>query len=248
MTKEEALTAWKVLEKKILDVAVAMTEQADPRGPDGTDSIVKLWAIALLYRSANNFAGVQVLLEESLIVEARTIVRCIYENLFRVGYLVSNGYEAVKTWLQDHDAANKAVGNALQQWADEHEVEEIEEFAQFMADLNGKKIPKSGMETQAIAAGLKEHYITYRMLSADAAHPTARVLSRHARQESDGTLTISGASLWTDENEELETRALACLAFLFICRGANKIVETGYQSPLEKLSAECSKLYADTLA
>ena len=230
------------------DVAVQVSEEADPHDDNGENSIIKLWAIALLCRSTNNFVGMQLLLGDSLIVEARTLVRCVYENLFRVGYLVSEGYEAVKIWLLYHDAANKAVGNELQQWAKDHEVEEVEEFAQFMADLNGKKIPKSGMQTQAIAAGLKEHYITYRMLSADAAHPTARVLSRHARQESDGSLTISGASFWTDDDEESETWALACLALLFICLGVNKIVGSSFQEALEQLSAECSKLHADTLA
>lgn len=247
MTKEEALNAWKALGKNIQNVAVRMSEEADPRDASGENSIVKLWAIALLCRSTNNFAGMQLLLGDALIVEARTIVRCIYENLFRVGYLVSKGYEAVKTWLLDHDAANKVVGKELQEWAEDHEVEEVEEFARFMADLNGKKIPKSGMQTQATAAGLREHYITYRMLSADAAHPTARVLARHAREESNGALTISGASLWTDDDEELETRALACLAFLFICLGVNKLVGLGYQTVLEQLSTECSKLYAETL-
>lgn len=223
-----------------------MSEAADPNDPDGEKAIVKLWAIALLCRSTNNFAAMQLLLDDTLIVEARTIVRCIYENLFRVGFLVSKKYDAVKTWLTEDDASNKAVGNDLLKWTQDHQVDEIEEFSTFMEDLNKQKFLRSGMQTQAEAAGLKEHYITYRMLSADSAHPTARVLARHARQEEDRSLTISGASLWTDENEEIETWSLACVAFLFILFGVNHLLELGYQQTLEECSAECSQLHADT--
>lgn len=248
MSRDEGLKAWKALGKKIQDIAIAMSEAADPHDDDGEKAIAKLWAIALLCRSTNNFAAMQLLLGDALIVEARTMVRCMYENLFRVGYLVSKEHDAVKIWLSEHDASNKAAGNDLLKWTEDHAVEEIEEFVQFMDHLNKKEIVKSGIQMQAIAAGLKEHYITYRMLSADSAHPTARVLSRHARQEDDGSLTISGASLWTDEDEELETRSLGCLAFLLILFGVNQLLGFGYQQALENCSSECSKLHTETFA
>jgi hypothetical protein len=188
------------------------------------------------------------MLSDRLIVEARTMARCVYENLFRVGYLVSKNYAAIKTWLSEDDASNKAVGNDLLEWTKSHALEEIEEFAQFMDDLNKKVIVRSGMQAQAIAAGLNEHYITYRMLSADSAHPTARVLSRHARTEADGSLTISGASLWTDEDEEIDTWSLGCSAFLSILFCVNGILGLGYREALERCDAECSELDAKTAA
>lgn len=252
MDKVETVGKWKALAGKIQEIAFAMSEEADPNDPggDGEKVSVKLWAITLLCRSTNNFSGVHVLLDGTLIVEARTLVRCLYENLFRTGFLVAEGYEAVKTWLADYDVSNKAVGVDLLKWTKDHGVEELKEFAQFMEDLkqkDPKKPPKAGMEAQAVAAKLHDHYITYRMLSADAAHPTTRVLSRHARQEADGSLTISGASFWSDDEEELETRSLACIAFLLICVHVNHLVGLGYQEALEAWIAEYSKLYANTL-
>jgi hypothetical protein len=245
MDRTEATEKWRLLGEKVRAIAETMSEAADPNDKDGENALVKLWAIALLCRTTNNFAGMELMLGNGLIVEARTMLRCMYENLFRIGYLVSKKYDAVKTWLSEHDASNKATGNELLKWTEDHNVEEIEEFTQFMGELNKKDTTKSGMQTQAVAAGLKEHYITYRMLSADSAHPTARVLSRHARQEEDGSLTISGASFWSDDNEELETRSLACMAYILICIGVDHIVGLGQKQLLDECSAECSKLPTD---
>lgn len=248
MTTQQDVEAWKALGSKIQAIAIAMSEAADPQDKDGEKGIVKLWAVALLCRTTNHFLAMQLLLGDKLIVEARTIVRCMYENLFRSGYLVVKGYEAVKTWLTEYDASNKATGNALLKWTRDHGAEEIEEFFQFMENLNKQKFATSSMEVQAMAAGLHDHYITYRVLSADSAHPTARMLSRHARVDKGGSLTISGASLWENENEETQTRALACLAFLFILFGVNHLLDLGYKSALSECSNECTKLHAETVA
>ena len=244
---DEALAKWKVLADKVQGIAVAMSEAADPNDKNGETFMVKVWAVALLCRTTNNFAGMRLLLSDALIVEARTLTRCIYENLFRVGYLLTKGYSAVTTWLSEHDLSNKKAGNDLLTWSKEHTAHEADEFDAFMEELNSKQIKGSGLEAQAVAAGLKTHYISYRMLSADAAHPTARVLARHARTESDGSLTISGASFWTDDDEEMETYSLSILAFILICVGVDQIVGLGFKQALDECSAECSRLHASTL-
>jgi Family of unknown function (DUF5677) len=50
-----------------------------------------LLAVALLCRTLTNFKGVVILTRERLIVEARVLTRCCYENMFMVGGLFAEG-------------------------------------------------------------------------------------------------------------------------------------------------------------
>ena len=153
MDKAELLTAWQGLGSKLLMLGVSMSEQADPGPDNGEEHAVKLWAIALLCRSINNFAGVKLLLGDALIVEARTLVRCCYENAFRMGYLVAKGHDAVKAWYLDHDEHNKKVGRDLLQLGGSQgqPADVMDEFEVFMKELNERESRKSGFAMQAEA-------------------------------------------------------------------------------------------------
>src|SRR5215831_17337781 len=51
----------------------------------------KILALTLLCRTLSNFKGTVSLIESNLVVEARVLARCCFENLFIVGGLYENG-------------------------------------------------------------------------------------------------------------------------------------------------------------
>lgn len=244
MDRHEQLAAWKAVAQKLMGLGVSMSEQANPDASSGEERLVKLWAIALLCRTTNNFAGVHLLLEDNLIVEARTLVRCCYENLFRMSYLVAKGYDALKVWIGEHNASTKKVGNELLAWQRRQVdvLNEADEFDTFMEEVNKRETATSGFAAQADVGGVRDQYITYRMLSADSAHPTMEVLSRHGRIEADDSLTISGASLWSEEDEDIDTWELACLAVIQVYSGADTILKLGREAALQECITEAARL------
>lgn len=251
LTKDELADAWTTLAENIEDVATTLSEKADPNTRHNKDFYVRLWAIALLCRTVNNFTGMRLLLADGLIVEARTLARCCHENLFRMGYLVKERQKAVDEWLSDWDRSRKATGKDLLDWSRRHSKDAAanDEFDKFMAKLDAKKFDRGlSLEGEAKAGGMGDAYIAYRMLSGDAAHPTAAVLYRHAREEPDGSLMISGPTLPSGANEDLDTIALGCKPLIFVCMGVNEILKLGQGSKLFKLNKEHSALERTTLS
>jgi len=250
-TRDELLPKWKALGQKAFDLAVRMADEADPRDSDPERGGVKLWASCLLCRTINHFDAMQLLLQHELIVESRTLVRCCYENLFRMGYLVKEREVAVREWLKDWDASTKTVGRDLLAWTKSHSQapDAADEFKTFMEELI-KKESKKGMslEAEAIKGGMRDAFITYRMLSRDAAHPTATVLQRHTRIEPDDSVSLSKVSIWWDANEEMDTWDLGCKALVFVCGGVNELFALQRGEQLKGLLAEHEHLSSRSLA
>jgi hypothetical protein len=70
----------------------------------------KIVSLALLCRTISNFKGAIILAREGLLVEARTLTRCCYENLIWAAALNERGSAFVKEMLNDDAASKKTVG------------------------------------------------------------------------------------------------------------------------------------------
>jgi hypothetical protein len=68
----------------IISEADRMTVGADVRDP-------KVLALALLCRTLSNMNGATLVVESGLIVEARTLTRCCFENLLWIAELADKG-------------------------------------------------------------------------------------------------------------------------------------------------------------
>src|SRR5262245_1533499 len=66
----------------------------------------KVLALALLCRTLHNFKGVVMLTRDKLVVEARVLARCCYENMYMVGGLAKGGEAFAERMLVD-DRAGK---------------------------------------------------------------------------------------------------------------------------------------------
>jgi len=185
----------------------------------------KVLAIMLMSRSLSNFRGVFVLIEQGLIVEARVLVRCCFENGFWVAGLHAEGDKFVRKMLHDEARSRQARGElALSKGAQlfEHVKNRLREQLRFIKkrwpdakSLNPKGVAQSGP--------LADGYIIYTQLSADAAHPSVTSLNRHVGHSESGEAIIEVVPTPND-GEITMTWDWACNAMLGVCVGVNQIL------------------------
>jgi len=203
--------------------------------PKGTRD-PKVWALALLARTIGNVEGALELLDSGHVVEARTLVRCCYENFFCAAALVKTGDAFIRTMELDDAASRKKQAKGMLDWAGrQNQKLEFREKLKKFADAMENQHPKASFLNQRKAAEsgtIADSYIFYNMLSNDAAHPSATSLSRHITWEGtgeDAEWTISAFPV-DDLDEADETLELACSVMLGVAVAVNEAVggaETG---------------------
>src|ERR1700730_18144981 len=70
----------------------------------------KVLAIMLMSRTLSNFRGVFALIESGLVVEARVLVRCCFENAFWIAGLHADGDRFARNMLRDEMRSRRARG------------------------------------------------------------------------------------------------------------------------------------------
>jgi hypothetical protein len=251
MNQEEMKSAWLAFGDKLLNVCEAVFQQANFADQDKQFSDTKVVAVALLCRTVNNYAGARLMIENDFIVEARTLVRCCYENLFWIGGLTGKGTDFIKQMIDDDTASRLKRGSELLEWAKEQRSSVGFEgtLTAFLDDLKKNNSNPSIISHKgaADAGGLRDGYIVYRVLSTDAAHPSATSLSRHM-QDSDDSVSPERTFLGTplvQIDEVDETLEFACSALLAVCVGANQLLGgTQAGKSLHELFDEFKKLSA----
>jgi hypothetical protein len=186
-------------------------------------------ALALLCRTVNNYAAARELLEKDFVVEARTLVRCCYENLFWIASLNTEGPKFIEQMIMADATHRIKRGNALLEWARASGGQSFESTLDAFLQKLESETPKKGdvnLFEAAKSGNIKAGYIIYRVLSTDAAHPSAVSLDRHLQYD-DGEnaqkLTFLGMPR-VDNDEESETAEFAFGALLTVALLANKIV------------------------
>jgi len=138
----------------------------------------KLLALGLLCRTLSNFKGAVRLVEERLLVEARVLTRCCFENLFMIGGLYSQGLEFAKAIKAD-DVAGRRLRTKF--------IEENETLFENLSEETRVEMAKAQEILRAAAKGsfvkfkdasqigpFKEIYLAYSQYSGDAATPPSR--------------------------------------------------------------------------
>jgi Family of unknown function (DUF5677) len=161
-------------------------------------------ALALLARSLGNFNAIPLLLDVGLIIEARTLTRCIFENLFMQGGLAEWGDEFVQKMVDDAAKSRQSRGSWVLGFLDEQEgqspyeeglretMDKLRELYPKPRAINFGEITKDG--------SLKNSYLWYKQLSSDAAHPCLEALTRHITKAADGGILVS-AALFASEKD-----------------------------------------------
>jgi hypothetical protein len=224
------LTAeWLAYGADLLLICEGILQQANFAEADKNASDPKVVALTLMCRTANNFAAMRLLIENGFVVEARTMARCAYENLFWVGGLTGNAAEFVQRMVKADATSKLKRGAELLDWAKRQQTPSDFEgpLKAFLDDLK-VKTEKGDISYKAAAGAGKigDGYIIYRVLSTDSAHPSATSLSRHVDYDETSdppVLTLRGMPV-VEEGEVDETLEFGCSALLGVCVGANKLV------------------------
>jgi hypothetical protein len=198
----------------------------------------KLLALALLSRTLANFKGVTVLVKEGLVVEARVLTRCCYENMFMIGGLHSEGEAFAEKMIDDERAGRKGrarftfetegIFQALSPDAQEALKEAIESF---------KEAPRVSFLNPKAASGVspfREAYIAYSQFSGDAAHPTLTALRRHLGVDGSniGFFDVSPDPKEAELDETLHLAFIALIGAMVVVNEMNGYTKAGTQLPV----------------
>jgi hypothetical protein len=190
----------------------------------------KIVAVLLLIRTLSNFRGTLILLRADRIVEARTLARCCFENLFTVAALREDGERFVSEMREDLKATQKARAEFLiQQTGEIADAEWQLKLRASITSLGKGQTKRRSLDPKGVAARgpLIKGYVYYAELSADAGHPTLEALFRylaHAHENSEPIWTIDINPL-VDPTERRMTLMMACEALLGVCVGVMEILD-----------------------
>ena len=180
-TKEEE---WYTFADRLILLAHAIFGEAKIDITEKLFGEPKILSLALLCRTVGNFKGVIVLTKQGLVVEARVLTRCCYENLFLIGGLIEHGDEFVKAMHQDQIRSLRSQGEFLLEdfdGADIGDADFVEQLRTRLIEMKSRW-PKARLLNPKQAAKdsvLWKAYLFYSQLSGDAAHPSVLALKRH---------------------------------------------------------------------
>lgn len=196
----------------------------------------KLLAVALLSRTLGNFRGAVRLVEQDLLVEARVLTRCCFENQLLIGGLYAKGREFAEQIKADDVAGRK---NRLKFIAENDSIfgglsqETRDEMTRaresLMAAVKGAYL--NYKEASAVGP-FKEIYLAYSQYSGDSAHATFTALMRHFSFEK----SSAEFDVVPDPSEDQldETLHLACVALIGAAVAVNEMcgfTEAGKRLP-----------------
>jgi hypothetical protein len=211
------------LDKTSLDIFATANVQITAKGY--TDE--KVLALTLLARTRSNLKGTLLLLREKRIVEARTIARCCYENMYWVVGLIEEGEAFVRRMEHDEMSRRKRQGQFLFETGIPLETEVEDRLREWLRNANKRFANATMLNPKQVAAlhDIGRSYVFYGQLSSDAAHPSVTALNRYVVQrapdDDEGGIDVEPI---IKEEEIEETLELLCQAVMGVCIGVNQIL------------------------
>jgi hypothetical protein len=186
----------------------------------------KVLALALVCRTLSNFNGAVMMIEAGLIVEARTLTRSCFENLLWLAELVDRRDEFVAEMVRDEVASQQGRSKIALSWAErlEGDTDYNQPLRKRLDDLAAKYPGAKAIRFSDLGKGnnVNDSYAWFKILSADAAHPSLASLSRYFSKQPNDVLMLS---LIPDPgpNENEQTLQFASQALLGACVAACEI-------------------------
>jgi len=118
---EQDKNRWLMHAQRLADVALEIIGQCDRLDVTKGTKDPRVIALALLSRSLGHFRAIFRMLEAGSVTEARTLTRCIFENLFMLGALVEGGDAFVQKMVDDHAKSRQSRGTWVLGWLDEQD-------------------------------------------------------------------------------------------------------------------------------
>jgi hypothetical protein len=201
----------------------------------------KIVAVAVLCRSISNFNAALSLAHLGQVIEARMIVRPMFENMLYLAALRERGATFVEKMIAD-DAFNKAALAQLtlkltgKHGANPDNAGSLR-LRSIINELRKKSARKLRVDEIAASGVVELAYIEYARLSLDSVHCSVMTLGRHIFEEHDDkmvnrVISIQGRSPPT---EVFSTILHGCRALMGVTVGANELLGGTTAGPLINL-------------
>jgi hypothetical protein len=203
----------------------------------------KIVALTILCRTISNFRASLLLVQQASVLEARVLVRLIYENLLWMGALRERGAAFVQDMLEDEAFNRQALGQLTLQMSAEHGADvngaDALKLRSLISEV-GKQFPrkkKLNANKTANAGVVELAYIEYGRFSLDAVHCSVTALGRHLSSERTEQTTELVVSVIprTPPAEVLSTLLHACRGLMGVAIGANELL--GFTTESDRLAA-----------
>jgi hypothetical protein len=236
--------------KKLIDAAYSILATATLKlGPKGGGEVDVL-AVTLLARTAQHLKGVMMLAKAGLVVEARILTRCCFENELWIAGLEKESDKFADRMLHDEIKSRQLRGEFLFRAKGSRSTLEDDKGEKLRAWLQESKatFPNAKMlSPKEVARGgtLEDAYVFYGQLSSDSAHPSLQALNRHivTMKESGEEIRGIDVSPLPEPAEIEDTLIIACLAMIGCCIGVNQILGgTNGGNGLEALTEEYKEI------
>ncbi|MDF0523305.1 hypothetical protein P0R31_39630 [Bradyrhizobium yuanmingense] len=175
--------------QKLLDTAIEVVGAAQVTADSSWARNPKVVALTLLCRSLSNFRAALLLAQQRHVMEARALVRCLYENQLWIGALRERGGVFVEEMIQDEAYNRNALATLTLKLTSKHGGDVNSGDSLTLRDIvkdHAKRFPRQN-ELQAArtaAAGVVElSYVEYMRFSLDAVHCSVTALGRHLSHE-----------------------------------------------------------------
>jgi Family of unknown function (DUF5677) len=246
-TAEDTKEHWFVFADRLIAIAYDIFGEAKIDITEKLFGEPKILTLALLCRTVGNFKGVLACARQNLIIEARTLTRSCYENLYCMAALIEQGDDFVKAMHQDQMRSFRTQGEFLLENIDDEHIGDAEFVDKLRARVKEIKSrwPKAGFLTpkQTVQGSvLQRSYLIYSKLSGEAAHPSILALKRHlVRFVENGeqvmALDINPLVRGPELSDALDW---ACNAMIGACVATNRILGhlPAIDSDLQKLFVE----------
>jgi hypothetical protein len=167
---------------------------------------VKVLTMFSAIRSLSNFQSAVMNLERGMVVEARIMARCLYENSFCIGALVDNPDKFIPLLKHDNIAAKRGQAVALKEgsYSLTADVE-----AAMDERISGNKGQLLKWKDIADMSSLSNNYLMYKHLSDDAMHYSASSLKRYIVSDKENN-TWSGYRFGPGTKDEVFRAANFC--------------------------------------
>jgi len=243
MDQAELKAKWLDFAKRLQPIGLDIFRATPVKITEQGSADIRIIGLLLLARTLSNLKAAVALTESGLIVEAKVIARCCFENSYWVGALVKEG-EKFRTSMVQHEMRHKRiraqtifsttaktgdlegqVGDKLRQWMRDHR--EYEDSPTLD--------PKAVCERAE-----NETYIFYQHLSWDA-HPSIETLNRYYEPpDADGAPGIA-VSPFVRDAEVVEMLNLMSLAIIGVFLGVGDLLGQE-NAPTGEMAAEYKAL------
>jgi hypothetical protein len=190
-------------------------------------------ALTILCRTICNFRASLHLAQDRQVVEARTLVRLMYENLLWLNAVKERGTEFVKEMVEDEAANREKLAKLTMEVAGRHggdvSAPDALKLRSIIKTLRTDHPEPKQLKAKAVAADgkLEMVYYEYRRFSLDAVHCSVTALVRHVSGEHSDSRSELVLSVIpnTPPKEVLDTVMHANHALLCAAIGVNEFVQ-----------------------